>query len=123
MKEMNQAQVDGIAKPFTQNRLKLRTARRHLKSEKRRAKREWPLHFLVAYFGCSHMTVCVCPFTRCQTTIHSSGKRTIIGGKADRKDVKLVLSLKLARCVFLFKILPSQVTSAEISHLYRLKTD
>jgi hypothetical protein len=39
MKERNKAQVDGIAKPFTQNRLKLLTARHHLKSEKRRAKR------------------------------------------------------------------------------------
>jgi hypothetical protein len=38
MTESNQAQVDGIA------------ARRHLKSEKRRAKREWPVNFLVALF-------------------------------------------------------------------------
>jgi hypothetical protein len=62
MKESNQAQVDGIAKPLTQNRLKLRTARRHLKSEKRKAKREWPLHFLVALFWMlSHEGACV-PF-------------------------------------------------------------
>jgi hypothetical protein len=41
IRERNHALADGVDKPSKQNRLKLRTTRQHLKSEKRRAKQEW----------------------------------------------------------------------------------